>query len=104
MVKDSSTTITLRLLLPHLRKTKIMRLERIRKNTVLIRRPRYMGRDKTNPQSVPLISISGEILNHYGFEVGRLFEVYVRKGYLFLIARKSKYQAPKLSDRNVSIN
>lgn len=100
MVKDSSLTITLRLILPHSKKPKTMRLEKIRNNTVLIRRPRFTGPLKTNPQSVPLISISGKILNHYGFEVGRLFEVYARKGFLLLIAKKLKYQEPKLSGRN----
>ena len=100
MFKDSSTTINLRLILPHSKKPKRMRLEKIRKNTVLIRRPRFTGPLKTNQKSVPLISISGEILKNHGFEVGRLFEVFARKGFLLLIAKKFKYKEPKLSGRN----
>jgi hypothetical protein len=100
MFKDSSTTINMRVFLPGSMKHKSMRLKQIRKNTVHIRRPRFTGPLKTNPQSVPLISISGKILKNYGFEVGRLFEVFARKGFLLLIAKKFKYQEPKLSGRN----
>lgn len=103
MVKDSSSTITLRLVLADSR-DKGMILKRIKKNTVLIRRPRFIGKDKTNPQSVPLISISGRILNHYGFEIGRLFEIYAGQGFLLLMARRFKYKKPKLSGRNLSMN
>ena len=92
MAKDSLLTIiTLRLISPDSR-DKEMRLKRIKKNTVLTRRPRSIGINKTNPQPVPLISVSGKILNHYGFEIGRLFEVYARKGFLLFIARKFKYK------------
>lgn len=104
MVKDSSSTINMRLTLPGSKKHKPMRLERIKKNTVHIRRPLFVGKNKTNPQPVPQLSISGKLLNHYGFEIGRLFDVYARKKYLLLIAKKFKYKNPKLSDRHLSMN
>ena len=103
MVKDSSLTITLRLISPDSRDNE-MSLKRIKKNTVLIRRPRFTGKDKTNPKLVPLISISGRILNHYGFEIGRLFEIYARHELLLLRAKEFKYKNSKLSGRKLSMN
>lgn len=91
MVKDSSSTINLRLILPG-SKNKDMKLKRIKTNTVHIRRPLFVGKNKTNSQPIPLISISGKILDYYGFEIGRLFDVYARKKFLILIARKFKYK------------
>jgi hypothetical protein len=91
MAKDSLSTINLRLILPG-SKNKEMKLKLIKKNTVHIRRPLFVGKNKTNPQPVPLISISGKILDYYGFEIGRLFDVYARKGFLLFIARKFKYK------------
>ena len=101
MVKDSSLTITLRLILPDSR-NKEMELKRIKKNTVLIRRPRFIGKNKANPQSVPLISISGKFLNHYGFEIGRRFEIYARQELLLLRAKEFKYKKPIKSYPGVS--
>jgi len=104
MVKESSTTINMRLLLPGSKKHNSMRLTHIRKNTVHIRRPLLVRKYQVEPQAVPQISISGKLLNHYGFEVGRLFDVYARKKYLLLIAKRFKYKTKKLSGRISSMN
>jgi len=71
-----------------------MKLKLIKKNTVLIRRPRLIGKDKNKPESVPLISFSGKCLKFYGFEVGRQFEVYARQELLLLKAKEFKYKNP----------
>jgi hypothetical protein len=73
-----------------------MKLKLIKKNTVLIRRPRLIGKYKEKPEPVPLISFSGKCLELYGFEVGRRFEVYARQGQELLILKAKEFKYKNL--------
>lgn len=68
-----------------------MKLKLIKVNTVLIRRP-CLTRTPGIIKLVPLISFSGLVLNDYGFEVGKSFEVYGQKDQLVLEAKGFKYE------------
>lgn len=70
-----------------------MKQKLIKVNTVLIRRP-CLTRASRIIKLVPLISFSGLILNDYGFEVGKSFEVYGQKDQLVLKAKGFKYENP----------
>jgi len=70
-----------------------MKLKLIKVSTVLIRRP-CLTRKPGERKLVPLISFSGLVLNNYGFEVGRRYEIYGQDGRLVLKAKEFKYKNP----------